>query len=70
MLASLRNMNKSVATVSGVALTMLALVLYVPWLAEMFRFAPLSLLHLAASFAVALLGVGWFGVVQRLKWFH
>lgn len=63
LLQSLRSMNRMVAAVSGVALTMLLLVLYVPWLAGMFRFAPLDAVHLLTAAVLAFAGVGWFGLV-------
>ena len=63
--ASLRSLNKMLAIVAGSTLLLLALVLYVPWLANLLRFAPLSPLLLATATGIAFIGVGWFGLVRR-----
>jgi hypothetical protein len=46
---------------------LLALTLYLPLLAGVFRFAPLPLAELAAAFALGLASVAWF---QLLKFFR
>jgi len=68
MLTRLRAPNPIVWIVTGATLTFLALSLYVPPLAMIFRFAPLPLPELAAAFALGLLNMGWFEVIARLPW--
>jgi len=50
--------------VTGAALVFLALVVYVPPLAHLFRFSPLDPLDLVACFAAAALGITWFEAVK------
>ena len=52
-------------TITGGSLAFLALVIYVPPLAALFRFAPLGLLDVALCFGAAALSITWFEV---LKW--
>jgi len=47
------------------ALLFLALVLYVPALAHLFRFAPLGPLDVALCFSAGTLSVAWFEIVKR-----
>ncbi len=54
--------------VTGGALLFLALVIYVPPLASLFRFAPLGALDLAFCFIAAALSITWFEVVKLLGW--
>jgi Ca2+-transporting ATPase len=69
LLASLRSLNKMLAAVAGGTLMLLLLALYVPWLANLLRFAPLSPLQFVAATGVAFIGVGWFGLVRRWRSF-
>jgi Ca2+-transporting ATPase len=66
LLASMRAMNKMVAIITGSIISVLLLVLYMPWLAAMFRFAPLALPYLLAAFVVAFVGVAWFPALIRI----
>ncbi len=54
--------------VTGGALLFLALVIYVPPLAALFRFAPLGPLDVAVCFGAGLLGITWFEVVKLFGW--
>ena len=65
LLDSLTAPNPILWIVTGVALGLLAL--YLPFLAGIFRFAPLPLDELAAAFALGLASVAWF---QLLKFFR
>jgi magnesium-transporting ATPase (P-type) len=67
LFASLRSLNKMLAIVAGSTLLLLALVLYVPWLANLLRFAPLSPLLLATATGIAFIGVGWYELVRRWR---
>jgi hypothetical protein len=53
--------------VTAATLGFLALSLYLPWLAGVFRFAPLSLAELAAAFGLALGSVGWFQILKLTR---
>jgi Ca2+-transporting ATPase len=52
-------------SVSGGAIAFLALVIYVPPIARLFRFAPLGLVDVALCFGAAALSITWFEI---LKW--
>ncbi len=68
--ASLRVPNRTLWIVVSVALSLLALALYIPWLARLFVFAPLPLLYLGAALSLGLTSLLWFEAVklgQRLK---
>ncbi|NTU63406.1 MAG: hypothetical protein HGB05_08385, partial [Chloroflexi bacterium] len=52
---------------TGVTLGLLAIALYLPFLAGLFRFAPLPFDELAAAFAIGLVSVAWF---QALKFYR
>ncbi len=67
LLASLTAPNPILWTVTGVTLGLLALALYLPFLAGIFRFAPLPPDELAAACALGLASVAWF---QVLKFFR
>jgi len=54
--------------VTGGALLFLALVVYVPALATLFRFAPLGALDAALCFGAGALGITWFEIVKMLGW--
>ncbi len=49
------------------ALALLALILYVPALRELFRFAPLSPVDLAVCLGAGVLGTGWFEVFKAWR---
>jgi Ca2+-transporting ATPase len=61
--ASLKDMTLWGVTVG--ALLFLALVVYVPLLAHLFRFAPLGPLDVALCFGAGGLSVAWFEIVKR-----
>jgi Ca2+-transporting ATPase len=64
LLAALRTPNPILCIVTGVTLCLLALALYLPFLAGIFRFAPLPFHELAAAFALGLASVAWFQVLK------
>jgi len=64
LLASLRVPNRTLWIVSGVTLGFLALALYLPWLARLFFFAPLSALDLLTAVALGLVSVVWFEAIK------
>ncbi len=53
--------------VAGGALTFLLLTLYVPFLREIFHFAPLTPYQLALSFAAGLCSVLWFELLKFIR---
>ncbi len=67
LLAALRTPNRILWMVTGLTLGLLALALYLPFLANVFRFAPLPLDELVTAFALGLASVVWF---QLLKFFR
>jgi len=67
LLAALRTPNPILWIVTGVTLCLLALALYLPFLAGIFRFAPLPLAELAAAFALGLAGVAWFQFLKLAR---
>ncbi len=70
LLASLRVPNRTLWIVVGVTLGFLALALYLPWLARLFFFAPLSVPDLLMAIALGLASVLWFEAIKftrRLK---
>lgn len=64
LLASLRVPNRTLWIVTGVTLGVLGLVLYLPWLARLFFFAPLSAPDLLTASALGLLSVFWFETIK------
>ncbi|WP_413897956.1 hypothetical protein [Rhodoferax sp.] len=50
--------------VTGVTLGFLGLVLYLPWLAHLFRFGVLPLPELLAALALGLVGLAWFEAIK------
>jgi P-type Ca2+ transporter type 2C len=54
--------------VTGGALGLLALIVYVPALATLFRFAPLGALDAALCFGAGALSITWFEIVKMLGW--
>jgi Ca2+-transporting ATPase len=67
LLAALRTPNPILWVVTGLTLGLLILILYLPFLAGVFRFSPLPLAELGAAFTLGLLSVVWF---QLLKFFR
>jgi len=53
--------------VTAAAICFLALIIYLPVLAQLFRFAPLGPLDLTLSLSAGLLSVAWFGIVKRAR---
>ncbi|MGE4340448.1 MAG: cation transporting ATPase C-terminal domain-containing protein, partial [Pigmentiphaga sp.] len=66
-LASLAAPNPILWIVTGATLALLALALYQPFLAGVFRFGPLPPGELAVALGLGLASVAWFGL---LKFFH
>jgi Ca2+-transporting ATPase len=64
LLAALFTPNPILWIVTAVTLCLLALALYLPLLAGIFRFAPLPFHELAAAFALGLASVAWFQVLK------
>jgi Ca2+-transporting ATPase len=62
--AALRVPNRTLWIVTGVALGFLALALYVPWLATLFRFEFLPLPYLGLALGLGLLSVIWFEAIK------
>jgi Ca2+-transporting ATPase len=67
LLDSLTAPNPILWIVTGVALGLLALALYLPFLAGIFRFAPLPPGELAAAFALGLASVAWFQFLKLAR---
>ncbi len=64
LLASLRVPNRTLWIVTSVTLGVLGLVLYLPWLARLFFFAPLSAPDLLTASALGLTSVLWFEAIK------
>jgi Ca2+-transporting ATPase len=62
--AALRVPNRTLWIVTGVAIGFLALALYVPWLAALFRFEFLPLPYLGLALGLGLLSVIWFEAIK------
>ncbi|PIX96223.1 MAG: ATPase [Hydrogenophilales bacterium CG_4_10_14_3_um_filter_63_21] len=67
LLASLTAPNPILWIVTGAALGLLALALYLPFLTGIFRFASLPLGELAAAFGLGLGSVVWFQLLKRIR---
>ena len=65
--ASLRVPNRTLWTVTGVTLGLLALSLYLPGLSKLFFFAPLSAPDLLTAAALGLLSVLWFEAIKLIR---
>jgi Ca2+-transporting ATPase len=74
VIASLRTPNRLVWIVAGAALGLLLLVLYVPWLAAIFRFQALTLAQFAAAIGVSTVGLFALSMLKpafrALPWRH
>ncbi len=62
--ASLWVPNRTLWIVVGAALALMALALYLPWLARLFVFEPLPLLYLGAALGLGLASMLWFEAVK------
>jgi Ca2+-transporting ATPase len=67
LFATLRSPNPAIWLVTGGAVAGLLLALYVPALAELFKFRALGARELAASVAAAGIGIGWFEALKVLR---
>jgi len=67
--SALRTPNVTIWIVTGATILFLALALYLPFFASLFRFAPLSPAELAVAFALALVSVAWLEVIKKLRRF-
>ena len=65
LLASLRVPNRTLWTVTGITLALLALALYLPGLARLFFFGPLAFPDLLLALALGFASVLWF---EAIKW--
>jgi Ca2+-transporting ATPase len=63
----LRRPNPAMWWVTGSALVLLALVLYVPWLRSLFNFSTLHPLDIALCLGAGLAGGAWFEAVKRMS---
>lgn len=61
---SVRVPNRTLWVVTGLTLGLLALTLYVPWLASLFLFAPLPLNAVMAALGLGLASVLWFEAIK------
>jgi Ca2+-transporting ATPase len=64
LLASLRVPNRTLWIVTGLTLGLLGLALYLPWLARLFFFEPLSLSNLLSALGLGLVSVLWFEAIK------
>jgi Ca2+-transporting ATPase len=67
LLEALRAPNATLWIVTAATLGFLALALYLPFLAGVFRFAPLRPAELAAAFGLALASVSGFQMLKRMR---
>jgi P-type Ca2+ transporter type 2C len=67
MLAALRLPNPALWWITGGALAALAVSIYVPPVAEIFRFAPLAPSYLAVAAGAGIGGVLWYEAYKRLR---
>ncbi len=65
--AALRVPNHTLWIVTGLALGLLGLALYVPWLASLFRFGDLPLAFFGAALMLGLFSVVWFEAVKLVR---
>ena len=65
--ASLRVPNRTLWSVAGVTLGLLALTLYVPWLSKLFFFAPLAAADLLTAAGLGLLSALWFEAIKLAR---
>jgi len=67
LLATVTAPNRVLWLVTGVTLMLLAVALYVPLAARLFRFAPLSAMDAALACALGLASLAWFEVLKRVR---
>jgi P-type Ca2+ transporter type 2C len=67
MLAALRLPNPALWWITGGTLAALAVSIYVPPVAEIFRFAPLAPFYLAVAAGAGMAGVLWYEAYKRLR---
>lgn len=67
MLESLRTPNPAIWIVSGLALGLLLLALYLPFLQTVFRFAALPTMELLIAICVGMASVLWFEIVKSIR---
>lgn len=65
--ATLATPNRTLWIVMALALSMLALAVYVPWLAKLFSFAALTPVTAALAVLAGLSGLVWFEVLRRMQ---
>ncbi|HET8563416.1 MAG TPA: cation-translocating P-type ATPase, partial [Candidatus Binatia bacterium] len=70
ILSTLRSPNPALWWVIGGALAFLAAVLYIPYLREVFRFAPLHPIDLALSLGAGAVSILWFEIVKFARKRH
>jgi Ca2+-transporting ATPase len=70
ILATLRMKNTALWWVTGVAIIFLGLVLYVPFLRELFSFGTLNAADLVLCIVAAAISIGWFEIFILLKRRH
>ena len=63
----LRVPNRTLWSVTGVTLGLLALTLYVTWLSKLFFFGPLSMPDLLTAAALGLLSALWFEAIKLAR---
>ena len=67
IVSTLRTPNTALWWVLGGATIFLMLVLYVPFLRDLFQFAPLDLIDLLACFVAGILGIAWFELLKVIN---
>jgi Ca2+-transporting ATPase len=56
--------NTALWIVTGAAVVFLALILYVPWLRDLFSFGMLSIIDLLICLGAAIISIAWFEVFK------
>ena len=64
---SLRRPNPAMWWVTGSALVLLALVLYVPWLRSLFQFSKLHPFDIGLCLGAGVVGAAWFEALKRMS---
>ncbi len=65
---SFKNKNRTIPFILGISCFLLALILYVPFFASMFKVQALSAQDLSVCFGAGLLSVGWFELVKKIRY--
>jgi Ca2+-transporting ATPase len=63
---NLKTPNRTLWVVVAATLSTLLLVLYVPWLSDLFFFAPMAVGELAVATAWGMGGLVWFELLRRM----